>query len=98
MEDNLDAVAFAREVFVHGVVNNFPDEVVQPAGVGAADVHRGAFPDRLQPFEDLDIFRGVGLFESATAMVVPEQSAGVRGGSPCLVISRGRTSVASPVF
>ena len=35
-----DRVGVAVEVFVDGVIDDFPDEVVQPLGVRRADVHR----------------------------------------------------------
>ncbi len=44
---------------VDGVVEDFPDEVVQPGRADAADVHAGALPDRLQTFENRDVFRRV---------------------------------------
>ena len=53
-------VGVAVEVFIDGVIDDFPDEVVQPLAVDAADVHRRPLADRLQPFEDGDVFGGVG--------------------------------------
>ena len=47
-----DGVGVAVEVLVDGVIDDLPDEVVQPLGVDAADVHRRPLADRLQPFED----------------------------------------------
>ena len=55
-----DGVGVAVEVFIDGVVDDFPDEVVQALGVGAADVHRRPLADRLQAFEDLN-GRGGGV-------------------------------------
>ncbi len=52
-------VAEAGHRFVDGVVDDLDDEVVQPALIGAADVHGGPAADRLQPLEHLDITRGV---------------------------------------
>src|SRR5207249_12248594 len=42
-----------------GVVEDFPDEVMQPSRANAADVHAGTLSDRLQSFEDRDVFGGV---------------------------------------
>ena len=44
---------------VDGVVEHLPDEMVQPGGADAADVHAGPLADRLEPFENGDVFRGV---------------------------------------
>ncbi len=54
-----DGVGVAVEVFVDGVVDDFPDEMVQPLAVDAADVHRRPFADGLEPFEDGDVGGGV---------------------------------------
>ncbi len=54
-----DAVAAAGHGLVDGVVGDLIDQVVQAALVGAADVHAGAAPDRLQPAQHLDVLRGV---------------------------------------
>ena len=51
---NLDVARVACHGLVDRVVDDFPDEVVQPAGVGRADVHARASPNRIQAFEDLD--------------------------------------------
>jgi hypothetical protein len=44
---------------VDGVVENFPDEMVEPGAADAPDVHSGTFADGLQPLENGDVFRGV---------------------------------------
>src|SRR5579884_867899 len=55
-----DRVGITVEVFIHGIVNNFPHEVVQSLAVHAADVHRRPFANRLKTFEDSNIFRSIG--------------------------------------
>jgi hypothetical protein len=40
---------------VDGVVENFPNQVVQAGAADAADVHARALADGLQPLEHLDI-------------------------------------------
>ncbi len=45
--------------FVHGVVNNFPKHVVQPARTGGADVHARAHTHGLQPLHNLYIAYGI---------------------------------------
>ena len=44
---------------VDGVVEDLPDQVMQAGGADAADVHAGALADRLEPFENGDVFGGV---------------------------------------
>src|SRR5438552_4232615 len=63
VQGDLDFLAEAGHGFVNRVVHDLVDEVVEAARVDRADVHRRAFSDRLQAFEDLDL-RGVvgGLF------------------------------------
>ena len=51
VDGDVDAFAVAGEVFVHGVVENLGDAVVESALVGAADIHAGLFANGLQAFE-----------------------------------------------
>ena len=44
---------------VDRVVEDLPDEVVQPGGADAADVHARSLADRVEAFEDGDVFGGV---------------------------------------
>ena len=44
---------------VDGVVEHFPDEVVQPGRSDAADIHAGPLADGLETLENRDVFRGV---------------------------------------
>ena len=44
---------------VHAVVEDLPDEVVEPFDIGSPDVHGGALPHRGQPLEDGDVAGGV---------------------------------------
>lgn len=41
--------------FVDGVIDGFPDEVMEAVEVGPADVHTGAFSYGFESFEDLDV-------------------------------------------
>ncbi len=54
-EDDLDPVADSRQRFVDSVVDDFPQAVHQPALVGGADVHPGAFAHRFKAFENLQV-------------------------------------------
>ena len=58
---NLDARGVAGHRLVDGVVDDLPDEVVQAAAVGRADVHARPPADRLEALEDLDALGGVAL-------------------------------------
>jgi hypothetical protein len=51
--------AEAGQSFVDGVVDDFVDEVVQPARASRPDVHRRALADGFQALEDLDFVRTV---------------------------------------
>ncbi len=53
-DGDLDFVAVARHGFIDGVVDNFPDEVVEAALTGGAYVHAGAQADGFESFEDGD--------------------------------------------
>ena len=53
------ASAIAVQVFVDGVIDDFPHEVVQPLAVHAADVHRRPLADGFEAFEDGDVGGGV---------------------------------------
>ena len=55
---NLNPVGVACDRFVHGVVEDFGDHMVERPFVRAANVHAGAFAHRFQPFED---FNTVGV-------------------------------------
>src|SRR6267378_2299547 len=54
-------VAKSGEMFVDRVVDDFVDHVMQSALVRVANVHSGAFPDRFQPFQLVDLGRVVLL-------------------------------------
>src|SRR3984893_3145376 len=71
VEDDLDAVAVAGQRLVHRVVDRLVDQVVQAVRAGVADVHGGALADRLQPLEDLDVARGVGVAHQAAPRTLP---------------------------
>ena len=58
-DGDFNAGAESRHCLVHGVVDDFVDEVVEAALVRAADVHAGAAADGLQSFKDGDVLGGV---------------------------------------
>jgi len=54
-----DLLGVSGDGFVHGVVHNLVDEVVESAGAGRPDVHAGALADGLEPLEDGDVLGAV---------------------------------------
>jgi hypothetical protein len=56
---DLDPVGVAGERLVHGVVDDFGEQVMQRLLVGAADIHAGTAANRLEAFEHLDVACGV---------------------------------------
>jgi hypothetical protein len=61
LQHDLDARGVAGHRLVDGVVHDLPDQVVQPALAGGSDVHAGALAHRLQPLENRDRRRTVGV-------------------------------------
>ena len=62
VDDDLDALAVARQVLVDAVVDRFPHQVVQArAIVDVADVHARAFANRLEALENRDVLGTVRL-------------------------------------
>ena len=55
-----DVRGVAVHRLVDRVVEDLPDEVVQPGAADAADVHAGALANGLETLEDGDVFGGVG--------------------------------------
>ena len=61
VQGDLDAVGDAGQRLVDAVVDDLPQAVHQPAGVGRADVHARALADRLETLEDEEVCRVVGV-------------------------------------
>jgi hypothetical protein len=59
VECDVDAGRLVGHRLVDAVVDDLPDELVEATGIGRADIHARALADRLQPFENLDVGRGV---------------------------------------
>ena len=59
MNDDLNAVAVARERLVDGVVHDFIDEVMQAALRGRADIHTGPFAHGLKALKHLNLSRAI---------------------------------------
>ena len=107
MKGDADIRSIPVHRLVDGVVEDFPDEVVQPGRADAADVHPGALADGLQTFENRDVFRSVvagghvynSLFvrrdDAARAVVSLRNCSGIPVPSCRRVACRGRTDRAS---
>ena len=65
-----DTRAIAGHCFIDGVVDHFPNEVMQAGQTSGADVHAGPLAHRIESFEDLNVFCtviGTGLVGRLTS-------------------------------
>ena len=62
VDRHVDEVVAAGEGLIHRVVDHLVDEVMEASGAGRADVHAGSQTNRLEAFEDRDVFCGIGCF------------------------------------
>ena len=67
LELDLDPIGMTGERLVHGIVDDFGEQMMQRLLVGAADIHAGAAADRLEPFQHLDVARGIALLGRGAA-------------------------------
>jgi hypothetical protein len=58
---DVDSGANTGHCLVHGVVDEFSNQVVQPRRTGGADVHARSDSDWLETFENGDVARVVGI-------------------------------------
>ena len=95
LQFDFDARRVAGDRFVHRVVENFGREMVQRAFIGAADIHAGAAPHRLEALKDLDVLRGVAAAGLRRVSSNPGSVAPVlqtdRESSPCSHLNFART-------
>jgi hypothetical protein len=61
LQDDLDAVGVAGHRLVDRVVDDLPDEMMEAALAGGADVHAGTLADCFQAFENGDRRRAVAV-------------------------------------
>ena len=64
---DLDEGGVAGQRLVHRIVDHLGEQVVQRLLVGAADVHAGPPPHRLEPFQHLDVLGGIAGVAGADA-------------------------------
>ena len=81
-EFDLDEGGMAGQRLVHAIVDDFGEQVMQRLLVGAADIHAGPAPHRLEAFEHLDVGRGVAGFGAGGARGDLEGGAALRLGAP----------------
>ena len=80
-QGDLDPVGVAGQRLVDGVVHDLPDEVVQTAGRGGADVHAGPLADGLEALEDGDRAAGVGVLGGLPGAPSRSDGGGTTGGT-----------------
>ena len=79
---HVDGVGVAGQRLVDGVVDDLPDQVVQAALTGGADVHAGALAHRLEALEDGDlagVVLGPGRGAGQLGLDLPASSLGLGG-------------------
>jgi len=70
LQGDLDVVGVAGQCLIDGVVDDLPDQVVQTALTGGADIHAGALAHCLETLEDCDGTRVVGGPSGLSAFAV----------------------------
>ena len=84
---HFDEGGMARQRLVHGIVDDLGEQMVQRLFVGAADIHAGPAPYRLEAFQHLDIGRGVAGFRAGSARGDLEGAAAFRFRGPEEVVA-----------
>ena len=56
MQDDVYPVGIAISRLIYSVIHDFPEEMVQSARAGRADIHAGAHANRFKPFKNLYVF------------------------------------------
>ena len=56
---DLDEAGVASQRLIHRVVDHFREQMMQRLLVGAADIHAGPAPNRLEAFQHLDVAGGI---------------------------------------
>jgi hypothetical protein len=55
VDDHIDAAAVPGKGLIYRIIHDFVNEMVQPAGISTADIHRRPLADRGEPFKDRDM-------------------------------------------
>jgi hypothetical protein len=77
---DLDEGRMAGQGLVHGVVDHLGEQMMQRLLIGPADIHAGPAAHRLEPFEHLDVARGIAGLGSAAARLALAAAARRRVG------------------
>ena len=83
---DLDEGGVARQRLVHGVVDDFGEQMMQRLLVGAADIHAGPAAHRLQPLQHLDVGGGIAGLARRRADLARR---GIGGGGTFRIGPRG---------
>ncbi len=59
MQRDFNPVAVTGERLIDGVVDDLPEAVHQPARIRRTDIHARTLANRLEPFEDGEVSRGI---------------------------------------
>jgi hypothetical protein len=65
MQRDVDVRGIAVHGFIDGVVEDLPDQMVQSGRADAPDVHAGTLANRLETFENGDVFGGIARCHSS---------------------------------
>ena len=79
VQRDVDVVGMAVEVFVDGVIDDFPNEMMQALLFGVADIHGRPFADRFEAFENLNLFDIVRFGGCGHGVSVPGDCKVARG-------------------
>ena len=56
---NLNRITKARKRFIHRIIYNFINQMVQTSAGGSSDIHTGTFSDRFQSLQNLNLVGAV---------------------------------------
>ena len=59
VDRDINTITSPSQGFIHAVIDNLENEMVETVGPGAADVHGWAFPHRLEALEDFNLVDAV---------------------------------------
>ena len=59
VEVDLNPVGMTSHCFVHGIVDNFGEQMVHRFGIGAANIHAWTATDGFQAFKNLNVGRRI---------------------------------------
>ena len=66
-----DDGTISRQMFVHRIIHNLINQMVESLGGHTADIHAGPYPDSLQPFQDSDTGSVIGICLCHISSILP---------------------------